>query len=121
MPGGDGTGPLGLGPRTGRALGFCAGYNVPGYMNIAGRGFRRFFGRGFGRGFAWRRWMFAQVIAPYRIWEPIYPPTPGYYPTKEEQIRNLESEARAIEEEQKELGREMEEIRKKIEELRSTQ
>ena len=33
MPGGDGTGPLGLGPMTGRATGYCAGYPVPGSMN----------------------------------------------------------------------------------------
>jgi hypothetical protein len=52
MPGGDGTGPVGSGPMTGRAAGFCAGYPVPGYMNpIPGPGFRRigytsgFFGR----------------------------------------------------------------------------
>jgi len=32
MPGGDGTGPMGLGPMTGRAAGYCAGYPVPGYM-----------------------------------------------------------------------------------------
>jgi len=75
MPFGDGTGPAGLGPMTGRAAGFCAGYPVPGYMNPAvGRaGFygagvpalgaygtghripysgwgRRGLGRGFGRG-----------------------------------------------------------------------
>ncbi len=38
MPRGDGTGPAGLGPMTGRAAGVCAGYSVPGYMNpIAGR------------------------------------------------------------------------------------
>ena len=38
MPRGDGTGPAGLGPMTGRAAGFCAGYSVPGYMNpIASR------------------------------------------------------------------------------------
>ncbi|NLE41695.1 MAG: DUF5320 domain-containing protein [Lentisphaerae bacterium] len=30
MPRGDGTGPRGLGPRTGRAAGFCAGNTVPG-------------------------------------------------------------------------------------------
>jgi hypothetical protein len=47
MPGGDRTGPAGLGPMTGRAAGYCAGYSVPGYMNpIQGRG-------GFGRGFGW--------------------------------------------------------------------
>ena len=33
MPAGDGTGPLGVGPMTGRAAGYCAGYPVPGYMN----------------------------------------------------------------------------------------
>jgi len=38
MPFGDGTGPAGLGPMTGRAAGFCAGYPVPGYMNpVVGR------------------------------------------------------------------------------------
>jgi hypothetical protein len=31
MPRGDGTGPGGLGPMTGRAAGYCAGYSVPGY------------------------------------------------------------------------------------------
>lgn len=33
MPRGDGTGPVGAGPMTGRGAGFCAGYSVPGYMN----------------------------------------------------------------------------------------
>ena len=52
MPAGDGTGPNGMGPMTGRGAGFCAGYNAPGYMN---RGFGRGFGgRGGGRG--WRNW-----------------------------------------------------------------
>ncbi|QRX63171.1 DUF5320 domain-containing protein [Dysgonomonadaceae bacterium zrk40] len=31
MPSGDRTGPLGQGPRTGRARGFCSGYDAPGY------------------------------------------------------------------------------------------
>jgi len=57
MPGGDGTGPGGLGPMTGRAAGFCAGYPVPGYANpVGGRGyFGRGRGRGMGRGFGWGR------------------------------------------------------------------
>lgn len=53
MPGGNGTGPMGMGPMTGRAAGLCAGYGVPGYANgVPGRGFGRGFGmgRGFGRG-----------------------------------------------------------------------
>ena len=61
MPRGDGTGPRGLGPMTGRAAGYCAGYPVAGFMNPYvgrlglgfgyGRGFGKGLGRGYGRGF----------------------------------------------------------------------
>ena len=43
MPRGDGTGPMGMGPMTGRGAGICAGFGVPGFVNRA-------FGIGFGRG-----------------------------------------------------------------------
>jgi len=33
MPFGDGTGPMGLGPMTGRGRGFCAGFGTPGFAN----------------------------------------------------------------------------------------
>ena len=66
MPLGDRTGPWGLGPMTGRGMGYCAGFPVPGFMNPGygfgygfgrGFGFDRGFGRGlgFGRGRGWRR------------------------------------------------------------------
>ena len=59
MPRGDGTGPAGFGPMTGRAAGYCAGYSVPGFMNpVGGRGFWGY-GRGFGgggRGWRHRFW-----------------------------------------------------------------
>ena len=48
MPRGDGTGPLGYGPMTGRRMGFCAGYDRPSFGRSFGFGFGR--GRGFGRG-----------------------------------------------------------------------
>ena len=48
MPAGDGTGPLGMGPMTGRRAGICAGFGVPGYAN-PGAGF--WCGGGRGRGF----------------------------------------------------------------------
>jgi len=40
---------------TGRGMGFCKGYDIPGYVNCSfgfglGRGFRGGFGRGTGRG-----------------------------------------------------------------------
>ena len=54
MPTGDGTGPRGMGPRTGRGAGYCAGYDAPGYANpMPGRGFGR--GRGGARGGGWGR------------------------------------------------------------------
>ncbi len=37
MPRGDRTGSLGLGPRTGRGMGYCTGHPYPGYMYPAGR------------------------------------------------------------------------------------
>ena len=44
MPGGNGTGPAGMGPMTGRAAGYCAGYPVPGFMNPMPGGAIRGFG-----------------------------------------------------------------------------
>jgi hypothetical protein len=41
MPRGNGTGPMGMGPRTGRGMGYCSGYNVPGYVIRPGFGMRR--------------------------------------------------------------------------------
>jgi len=51
MPGGSGTGPMGMGPMTGRGAGYCAGYPTPGFMNpYGGRGFGMGMGRGMGMG-----------------------------------------------------------------------
>ena len=50
MPRGDRTGPMGQGPRTGRAAGYCAGNDRPGSAQAGP-------GMGFGRGgWAGRRW-----------------------------------------------------------------
>jgi hypothetical protein len=46
MPRGDRTGPMGMGPMSGRGAGYCANYQMPGFMN-------RFSGRGSGAGFRW--------------------------------------------------------------------
>jgi len=80
MPRGDRTGPSGMGPMTGRAAGYCAGYNVPGYMNPyegQGRGLARGYrgggggGRGFRRGF----------VSPFQVNPPLYQPyAGGFYP-----------------------------------------
>lgn len=115
MPAGDKTGPLGLGPMTGRAIGYCAGYNTPGYANPRPR---RFFGRGL-RCFGWRAWDFAPIerITPVQN-SPVYPTQPQQ-PTREQEITMLENDAKVIEAEQKALNQELEEIKKRIEELKN--
>ncbi len=50
MPRGDGTGPIGMGPMTGRGAGFCAGFKIPRFKNPRiRRGMELGWGRGFGR------------------------------------------------------------------------
>lgn len=57
MPGGDGSGPLGMGPGSGRGMGYCGGNQAPGYMSaFPGRGF---WGRGRGGGHGRRYWFYA--------------------------------------------------------------
>ena len=48
MPRGDRTGPVGMGPMRGRGVGYCAGFDVPGFVN-------RIPGQGFGAGCRWTR------------------------------------------------------------------
>ena len=96
MPGGDRTGPGGMGPMTGRAAGYCAGYPVPGYMNlIPGRGFwggGR--GMGWGRGRGWRSGSYGAYpgLAPG---VPVYGPTPfaPTTPSREQELEALKGQA----------------------------
>lgn len=102
MPFGDGTGPQGMGPMTGRAAGYCAGYSVPGYMNpIPGRGFGMGFGRGRGRG--WRNWYnatgmpgWARAASGMPAFGGVVPPYPPAYapePTPQEEAEMLKGQA----------------------------
>jgi hypothetical protein len=92
MPAGDGTGPRGMGPMTGRGAGYCASYDVPGYANpMPGHGFGMgwsrggVWGGGWGRGRRWRHWSYATGLPGWvrfgyaPAWEaPATPPvTPG--------------------------------------------
>ena len=103
MPGGDGRGPQGLGPMTGRGAGYCAGSPVPGYMNSAGGpgfgyGYGR--GRGRGRGRGWGRGFGRRAFAsPYAYGYPRSEyPGGGEMPAKDEAAM-LKEEARAMQDE----------------------
>jgi len=100
MPAGDRTGPMGMGPMTGRAAGFCAGYGVPGYMNpVMGRGLGFGWGRGAGRGRGFGRGMgFGRTrwAVPYYGNAPYLPVDAGPYgaaPTREQELEMLKSQA----------------------------
>lgn len=117
MPRGDGTGPAGMGPMTGRAAGFCAGYSVPGYMNpIGGRGYWGWGrgggrGRGFGRGFGWARAGFG-----YPAWGvPQYPQMPYPQPvaptiTAEQELAGLKQQAKYFQDALNEISERIEQL-----------
>lgn len=104
MPRGDGTGPMGTGPMTGRAAGYCAGYGTPGFAN--GGGGRGFWGRGGGRGF--RHWFHATGLpgpmragvcgGPYRQADP-----KQHKQVLENQAQALQAELEAIKQQITEL------------------
>jgi hypothetical protein len=100
MPGGDCTGPLGAGPRTGRGMGYCNGYNLPESTNQSAD-LRSRLGIGFrGRGRGWRNRFYATGI-------------PGWVPsTPEQETANLKAQADS-------LKAQLEAIQKRIEELTS--
>lgn len=88
MPRGDGTGPWGQGPMTGRGLGYCSGYERSGFMTPRpgmglGRGMGAGWtpGRGMGMGMGMGRGRFAGFQGyPYPQMMPYGTPPPYAYP-----------------------------------------
>jgi len=147
MPRGDRTGPRGLGPMTGRAAGYCAGYPVPGYMNPIpgygggfgrgwgrgyGRGFGGGFGRGWGRGYGGRWRGYAPQypypptgqIPPQQYSYPTYAYPPVYTPTvppqsPQQELKAVEYYKKELEAEKADLEREMNEIEGRIKDLKT--
>ena len=108
MPGGDGTGPMGRGPMTGRAAGFCAGNPNPGYTTpVYGQGFVRGLGRGAGRGVRGRG---------RRFWYREYSDVPLNQPSTEDEkfylenlVKNLKDELKAVNDRLNDLSKEKKE------------
>ena len=109
---GDRTGPTGLGPKTGRGVGYCAGYSVPGYKNttVPRRGYWR---TGFqGGGGGWRnvynatsltRWQRESTTQPAATTQPVTTTQPVL--TKEQQLEALKKQAEYLKNELEKITR----------------
>lgn len=113
MPYGDRRGPRGEGPRTGRGLGYCSGFNSPGYTKgtpRGGAGYGGFgrgagYGRGFGRGYGFGRGFARRV--------------PRGYPGAANFDRAPASEGEARQSEKAYLSNEIEVLEEELEAMKS--
>ena len=123
MPGGDRTGPAGMGPMTGRAAGYCAGYGTSGFANpVQGRGYGRGFGPGRRGGWGRRYGFYATGLpgwqqAAYGF--PVYggnmPYSPAPYTarvSKEDELNALKDQAEYFEDSLQGIKKRMAELEK---------
>ena len=135
MPAGDGTGPAGLGPMTGRAAGYCAGYSAPGFAGGGwgrggwgrggwdrggewGRG-RRGGGRGRGGGWRHRHWYHAPGLPGWQRAAMWGPPPQGVPPSFYDPPMTAEHELEALKRQAEHLERTLAALRERIQEITS--
>lgn len=105
MPRFDGTGPLGMGPMTGRGMGYCAGFGVPGYANPWPRR-----GLGFGWGRGWRWWYRATGLPGWVRFGYAGGVAPWF--SAEDELTFLKDQARWLEQQLKTISQRIEELKK---------
>mgnify|MGYP001344826131 CR=1 FL=1 len=104
-----------MGPMTGRAAGYCAGFDMPGFMNpIPGRGMGSGWGRGRGRGRGWRHGYLATGLPGWARWS--WPLAYGAAP-----VPGAPQETDALKAQAANLEKALDEIRKRITELETAQ
>ncbi|MFW5987806.1 MAG: DUF5320 domain-containing protein [bacterium] len=116
MPRGDKRGPEGFGPMTGRALGYCAGNDRPGFaVDAAPQGRQRGFrggarragrGMGYGRGYSFRN---AGMNAP--IYEEARPEESSTQAGAQNQVDRLENLANSLQNELEKIKTEINELK----------
>ncbi len=115
MPRRDGTGPSGMGSRTGRGLGMCTGVNAPGFGRGYGPGYGRGglrarngrgYGLGYGLGYGFRGGRGGWGFGPGRR-EGMAPDYAAVYPDARE---SLEERAAFLEAELASVKRRMDEL-----------
>ena len=121
MPGGDRTGPMGMGPGTGRAAGLCVGFDSPGYASSRygpGFGSGRGVVGGFARGWRHRNWFHATGVPGWA--RSGFGPRWGMHqyvpntapPDAEEEAEFLKTQAVALKEQLETIGQRLAELEK---------
>jgi len=106
---------------TGRGLGYCGGYGVPGYLNPVGRvGWGGGWGRGgWGYGFGgggrgWRNMYYATGLPGWaRYGTPAYPVPPAPAPTSEQELTVLKEQADYLRNQLDAISKRIDEIEQK--------
>ncbi len=122
MPGGDGTGPMGMGAMTGRGMGYCSGYPAAGFANPR-----------FGRGRGNRFWARATGLPGWYRTSAGYPafrnmptqaqtsPAQQTYPmgqmSRQQEKASLEQEMDFLKQQTEAINRDIESIQKRIKEI----
>ena len=121
MPRGDRTGPMGQGPMTGRAAGYCAGYGVPGYANPIPGGFGRGYGYGrgfgFGRGYGGGGWGWRNRF--YATGVPGWAAVPSAVPIPPPPSISAQQELDMLKQQAEYFGSALDDIKRRIDELES--
>ena len=123
MPRGDGTGPAGMGPMTGRGAGYCAGYNAPGFANpLPKRGFWGAGRGGFGGGRGHRYMYYATGLPGWARFgaAPYYAAPYGAQPfmpqaTPENELDYLKSQAEYFQNALEDIKKQIEKLEKNVE------
>jgi len=100
MPWGDGTGPVGFGPMTGRGSEYCAGLPTPGFMP----------GARFGRGRGWRNIFHATGLTGMQRAAMGFFGAKPPEPTREQEEQILKGQAEFLEEQLALLKKRLEEL-----------
>ncbi|MDP8267435.1 MAG: DUF5320 domain-containing protein [Candidatus Tenebribacter davisii] len=113
MPRGDRTGPNGMGPVTGRGLGYCTGYESPGFTKgvpRGGAGFGRGYGQGFGRGMGRGYGRGFGYSTGYQ--NPVYPNYPAPQYSAKDEAQYIETDIDALKDELKTMEKRLSELKK---------
>jgi hypothetical protein len=113
-------GPLGLGPMTGRGMGWCRGDPAP-FMRAGSPEFGMGWGAGRGGGWRHRHWYYATGLPGWqRAWT-AWPGPGGWFPGSFAPVPSREEELGALQQQAANVERLLGELRTRMQELRKAE